>query len=431
MNHRHIWIASALLLTVALHCSASRADIYRWDNGQPIPDTEGITPGPGVQLNNRDFEFAELSQTNLADANFNFANLSNARLSGANLTGATFFVSRLTNAEFAGANVAGAGLYGATEFGFTKEQLYSTASYQAKDLRGIRLSAVPVGYSLDSDLSGWDFSAQDLTGASFVYANLSGADLSGATLINGRFSGVQNLTYFEANLRNADLTAADARGAVGLNLAGAAIRNAILPDGRIAGLNLTPGDRLVVRDDDGVPAPSTAHRSPMPVTIQDRLTMADSSTLKFLFDADPWDSLISFEPGIPAQLGGTLELSFAEDVDPASQLGRTLQIFDWTGVSPTGQFEIRSPYVWNFTNLYTTGDVRLIAVPESSTIAILLVSVLALGACRRLTSLRTRQEWSKHELPIRLDGVRIPDRAGGRMSRRHIRWDNGQRIPGC
>ena len=44
--------------------------------------------------------------------------------------------------------------------GFTKEQLYSTASYQQRNLRGIGLRG--------NDLTGWDFSGQDLTGADFV-----------------------------------------------------------------------------------------------------------------------------------------------------------------------------------------------------------------------------------------------------------------------
>ena len=30
-----------------------------------------------------------------------------------------------------------------------------------------------------------------------------------------------------------------------------------------------------------------------------------------MFDADAWDSTISFAPGIPVTLGGTLELTFA------------------------------------------------------------------------------------------------------------------------
>jgi hypothetical protein len=90
--------------------------------------------------------------------------------------------------------------------------------------------------------------------------------------------------------------------------------------------------------------------------------MADGSTLQLQFDADEWDSLISFEPG-PVELGGELELSFAEDVDVSTQVGRTLRLFDWSGVSPNGQFELDSAYPWDLSNLYRTGEVTFLVLP--------------------------------------------------------------------
>ncbi len=57
--------------------------------------------------------------------------------------------------------------------------------------------------------------------------------------------------------------------------------------------------------------------------------------------------------------GGTLDLTFAPDVNLASQLGRTIDLFDWIGVTPTGAFTVSSPYTWNLTNLYSTGEVTL------------------------------------------------------------------------
>ncbi len=145
---------------------------------------------------------------------------------------------------------------------------------------------------------------------------------------------------------------------------------------------------MLVRDDDGVPGSLTQlwvdPRSPIPVTIQDNLTMAEGSVLQLRFESDPWDSLISFENGIPVQLGGTLELTFADEVDIAAQLGRTLHIFDWTGVTPSGQLVVSSPYVWDATNLYSTGEVTLRAVPEPSAALIMLMGVTAFAACCRL-----------------------------------------------
>jgi hypothetical protein len=93
---------------------------------------------------------------------------------------------------------------------------------------------------------------------------------------------------------------------------------------------------------------------------------------RMVFEADAWDSTISFAPGIPVTLGGTLELAFAADVNPASQVGRTFDLFDWTGVNPTGAFAISSPYAWDLSNLYTTGQVTFTAIPEPDALGLVL-----------------------------------------------------------
>jgi hypothetical protein len=87
--------------------------------------------------------------------------------------------------------------------------------------------------------------------------------------------------------------------------------------------------------------------------------MDATGALRLEFDADDWDSTISFEPSIPVDLGGTLELDFAPGIDIATQSGRTIDLFDWTGVTPTGTFTVESPYTWNLSQLYTTGQIRL------------------------------------------------------------------------
>ena len=78
--------------------------------------------------------------------------------------------------------VTGANFSGTTSTGFTKEQLYSTASYQAKNLTGIGLG--------QNDLSGWDFSGQNLTNADLYNSTLTNANLSGANLTNANMLGV-------------------------------------------------------------------------------------------------------------------------------------------------------------------------------------------------------------------------------------------------
>jgi hypothetical protein len=105
--------------------------------------------------------------------------------------------------------------------------------------------------------------------------------------------------------------------------------------------------------------------------------MGPGGTRRIVFESDAWDSTISLASGIPVALGGTLELRFADDVNLASQLGRTFGLFNWSGVNPTGAFAISSPYAWDLSNLYATGEVTLLAVPEPN--SVLLKAIGAIG----------------------------------------------------
>ncbi len=78
---------------------------------------------------------------------------------GQNLTDASFQNATLTGADFTDAEIRGASFYSTTDTGFTAEQLYSTASYQAGDLTRV--------YFGNNDLTGWSFAGQNLTGAGF------------------------------------------------------------------------------------------------------------------------------------------------------------------------------------------------------------------------------------------------------------------------
>jgi hypothetical protein len=109
--------------------------------------------------------------------------------------------------------------------------------------------------------------------------------------------------------------------------------------------------------------------------------MDPGGTLRMVFEADAWDSTISFAPGIPVTLGGKLELTFAAEVNLASQVGRTFDLFDWTGVNPTGAFAVSSPYAWDLSNLYTTGQVTLTAIPEPFGLALAVVGLVGLTSC--------------------------------------------------
>jgi len=317
---------------------------------------------------------ADLSEANLSNAYFLIATLTNANFSQANLTNAS-----LDHATLSGANFTGAEVRGASFSSITNAQLYSTASYQAHDLTGIRLAGSNLaginlsGQNLtDANLVGAtltnaNLSQANLTNASFTadnywsVADLTGANLSGANLTNAFFGGSYACgesscgSFPGANLTGANLSGADARGATFYlaTLSGANTSNLIQSDAHIAGLDLTSGASLVVRDYESYTGID------VPILVEQHLAMDASSTLRLVFDADPWDSTISFAPGIPVALGGTLELTFAPGVDIAAQSGRTIDLFDWTGVTPTGAFTVSSPYIWNLSKLYTTGEVTL------------------------------------------------------------------------
>jgi hypothetical protein len=48
----------------------------------------------------------------------------------------------------------------------------------------------------------------------------------------------------------------------------------------------------------------------------------------------------------------------------ASQVGRTIDLFDWSGVSPTGTFSVPDPHAWDLSKLYTTGEVTLLPTAD-------------------------------------------------------------------
>jgi hypothetical protein len=158
----------------------------------------------------------------------------------------------------------------------------------------------------------------------------------------------------------------------------------IRADGPINGLDLEAGGLLVVRDYDGNPSDIFGNLAPpTPITVHQHLTMGLGGALRMVFEADAWDSIISFAPGIPVTLGGTLELTFADDANLASQVGRTFDLFDWTGVSPTGAFAISSPYTWDLSRLYATGEVTLTGIPEPASVALAAVSAFSVTFYRR------------------------------------------------
>jgi uncharacterized protein YjbI with pentapeptide repeats len=342
-------LTDAMLIARFTGANLTGAEIRGTAFGTEVGSSIGLTP---AQLySTASYQAHDLSGIGFdADFSVDGLNLSGANFTGQDLTNAKFQNAKLVGTNFTGALVRGTHFGSTVEAGFTPAQLYSTASYKAHDLSGIRLS--------NNILSGWNFAGQNLTGANLSFANLSNADFSGANLTN---------TYFQpysGTIAGASLSGADARGSdlVEAILDTANTSNLIHPDGHIAGLDLTAGGSLVVRNYHGNPAASPPVR-PLPIRIEQKLAMDASGSLRLLFDADHWDSTISFAPGTPVIRGGTLDLSFADRVKTDSQWHRSFHLFDWTGVTPTGNFNLQSRYLWDQSALYTSGDVTLAAFP--------------------------------------------------------------------
>jgi uncharacterized protein YjbI with pentapeptide repeats len=291
---------------------------------------------------------------NLDGIGLGFNDLSGWNLAGQILNDAILYQAALTGADLADARVPWADFEFTTSRGFTKEQLYSTASWKAKNLIGIWL-----GFN---DLSGWNLAGQNLTRANLQMATLTGADLSGASLTWATLSG-------------ADLALADLRKATGASLTGAVTRNTIRPDGKVEGLNLLAGDTLIVRNCD------------LGITVQTAMTFDPAAVIEFRLDNGVWGSTLTPATGVVPDLGGTLQLSFAEGVDPALLVGKTFDLFNWADPLDAGNRfdDVRSePWAsWDLGALYTTGEVTLLAVPEPATLSLLALGMLCIASARR------------------------------------------------
>jgi hypothetical protein len=269
---------------------------------------------------------------NLAQANFDGSALTNASFANANLTNASFYDSTLTNASFAGAIINGTAFRSTT--GFTAAQLYSTASYANHDLKSIQLWSI--------NLTGWNFTNHDLANARFSASTLTNALFVNANLTKASFAG--------SNLTGTNFTGADLRSAGSWStVASTVTHNAIRPNGSIEGLSLLAGETLTIRN------------YTLPIKVNGSAAFDPTATLQIVLNGDAWGSTMSFAAGISVALGGALDLDFAAGANPVAQIGRTFDLFNWTGVSPTGSFTIDSPYQWDLSRLYTTGEVVFLA----------------------------------------------------------------------
>lgn len=194
------------------------ADIYHPDNfrAEQIYSTASYRQKDltGVDFSDNILSGWNFSGQNLTDASFEYAYLG-AISSSDFYEFIEVYYPGLQKADFTDAIVNGANFGSVTreKFGFTSDQLYSTASYKNKNLSRIMLG--------DNNLGGWNFSGQNLQNASFC-----GSDISGAN-------------FAKADLRGAEMTA----------VSGAPVyKNTIMSDGIIRNFSMTSaGDSFSIR----------------------------------------------------------------------------------------------------------------------------------------------------------------------------------------
>jgi uncharacterized protein YjbI with pentapeptide repeats len=234
----------AAMFALATFTASARADVFQWEYINPADPSQGkrqsttLAPGgagvdavPGANLRWQNLTMAYLIGADLTFADGESANLTNADLSQANLTNARLDYATLTSAEFTGAEVRGAS-FAAGRTGLTTAQLYSTASYQDRDLTGIRFRG---------DLSGWNFTSQNLANAEFDPANVTGTDFTGATVRGANLYYTIGFTlaqlYSTASYEAHDLTWIQLPGTnlSSGNFAGQNLTNARLEGGLLTG----------------------------------------------------------------------------------------------------------------------------------------------------------------------------------------------------
>jgi uncharacterized protein YjbI with pentapeptide repeats len=200
----------------------------RWDTYDDIIADLSNTQLKQANLSKANLSRVLMTRSDLSRANLNKANLSYTRLFSANLSSTQLVGTDLRNANLESASLTNADL---SDANLTEANLYAAHL--------VRVSAIGTQLAY-ANLTKTDWQGADLSEAYLDYANLSDANLT-ATRLTGVSLRSANLE--NANLQNADLSRADLRGA---NVAGANFQGSILFAGK-----QNPADQFVETPDIG------------------------------------------------------------------------------------------------------------------------------------------------------------------------------------
>ena len=121
-------------------------------------------------------------------------------------------------------------------------------------------------------------------------------------------------------------------------------------------MQLGDHEHITIRDHDEVP-----------VRIEEAFSLNSTATIVLLFGDDQWGSTITVGEGVTPELSGTLDLRFTSAAHPEELVGMRYDLFDWNTSPLESEFAAvtSSPgFVWDLGELYLTGEVQLLAVPE-------------------------------------------------------------------
>ncbi|MEQ9453738.1 MAG: pentapeptide repeat-containing protein [Phycisphaeraceae bacterium] len=264
-----------------------------------------------------DLKAADLSNAILISTNLSRTSLINANLTGTISSYARFDEADLTDANFTDATITGTSFRNSN---LTKQQLYSTASYQHRDMRELILGTPsyfpPQPYQ--EDFSDWNLSNQSLMDAklrhsSFTTTDFSSSDLRRAWLPDGGFNSLLNT------------------------------QGAIATNGEINHFTITAGDARKIEDatywGDGYIVGTEA-----PIIVQQSMSIAPQATLTLNAIDYDWASPITFSTQggpVPVTLSGTLDIrtpDFPELNHGTPRISR-FELFNWNNAAVTGWFD--------------------------------------------------------------------------------------------